>query len=334
MRVPGLCDLQVNGFAGVDFNDAALTAEAFDHACAAMLKTGVTTFLPTLITASPAELEARFAALDRAVAASRLGSAMAPGYHLEGPFLNPAPGFRGCHPHAAMTAPDAALVERLARGLTLPILLVTYAAENDPGHAFARAMTGAGRLVAIGHSDVDFATVRAAAEAGASLSTHLGNGLPQQLPKLANPVFAQLAEDRLAACFIADGVHLPPEAVRVMIRAKGLERSILVTDATAGAAAAPGDYTLGSLAIRREADGSVRDPATGGLAGAALTLDQAVRNVVDWGAASFEEALAMAGGNPRAALARANVGIEAGEVDWSEDRRVIRARIGATEIAA
>ena len=334
MRAAGLCDLQVNGFAGVDFNDAALTAEAFDHACAAMLKTGVTTFLPTLITAREGDLEARFAALDRAVAASRLGLAMAPGYHLEGPFLNPAPGFRGCHPHAAMTAPDAALVERLARGLTRPILLVTYAAENDPGLVFARAMTQAGRLVAIGHSDVDFATVRAAAEAGVSLSTHLGNGLPQQLPKLANPVFAQLAEDRLAACFIADGVHLPREAVGVMIRAKGQSRSILVTDATAGAAAPPGAYTLGSLAIRREADGSVRDPATGGLAGAGLTLDQAVRNVVDWGFASFEEGLAMAGAHPRAALARVCAGIEPGEVEWSADRRVARARIGATEIAA
>lgn len=334
MRTPGLCDLQVNGFAGVDFNDAVLTADAFDHACAAMLRTGVTTFLPTLITATADDLDARFAALDRAVATSRLGPVMAPGYHLEGPFLNPAPGFRGCHPHDAMTPPDAALVERLARRLTRPILLVTYAPEHDPGLAFARAMTAAGRLVAIGHSNVDAATARAAAEAGVCLSTHLGNGLPQQLHKTVNPLFAQLAEDRLMACFIADGVHLPPDVLRVLIRAKGLARSILVTDATAGAAAPPGDYTLGALAIRRQADGSVRDPATGGLAGAALTLDQALRNVVDWGAASFEQALAMAGATPRAALARTGVGIEPGAVEWSAERRVVRARIGATEIAA
>lgn len=336
MRTAGLVDLQVNGFAGVDFNDAGLTAAAFDHACEAMLRGGVTTFLPTLITATQPELAARFAALDRAVATSRLGPLMAPGYHLEGPFLNPAPGFRGCHPHAAMTAPDAALVERLARGLSRPILLVTYAPENDPGLAFARAMTAAGRVVAIGHADVDFALARAAALAGASLSTHLGNGLPQEMRKLANPLFAQLAEDRLAACLIADGVHLPPDAVRVMIRAKGIARTILVTDATAGAATAPGDYSLGALAIRRDAEGAVRDPASGGLAGSGLTLDQAVRNVVAWGAASFEEAVAMASAHPLAALAgaiaRFGVAPAPGEATWDDASRVARARVGDVEI--
>ena len=336
MRTAGLVDLQVNGFGGVDFNDAGLTAEAFDHACEAMLRTGVTCFLPTLITARPDDLAQRFAALDRAVATSRLGRVMAPGYHLEGPFLNPAPGFRGCHPHAVMTAPDAALVTRLAAGLARPILLVTYAPENDPGLAFARAMTAAGRVVAIGHADVDFALARAAAEAGVTLSTHLGNGLPQEMRKLDNPIFAQLAEDRLAACLIADGVHLPPDAVRVLIRAKGIERTILVTDATAGAAAPPGEYTLGALAIRRDADGSVRDPATGGLAGAALTLDQAVRNVVAWGAASPAQAVAMASARPRAALAgalaRFAVAEPPGEVEWGDDLRVRRARVGGIEI--
>jgi N-acetylglucosamine-6-phosphate deacetylase len=338
MRTQGLCDLQVNGFAGVDFNDAALTASAFEHACAAMLRTGVTTFLPTLITATPQALEARLAALDAAVEGSRLGRLMAPGYHLEGPFLNPGPGFRGCHPHEAMIAPDTALIERLAARARRPILLVTYAPERDPGFGFARAMTQAGRLLALGHCDVDFALARAAAQAGASLSTHLGNGSPQHHHKMRNPIFAQLAEDRLTACLIADGLHLPPEVVGVMIRAKGAQRVILVTDATAAAAAPPGDYTLGALAIRRAADGSVRDPATGGLAGSALTLDQAARNLADWGVAPFAQALDMASLRPRAALApaleRAGATGAPGAVDWTADRRVGRARVGDVEIAA
>ncbi len=114
LRTPGLLDLQVNGFAGVDFNDAALTADALDHALHAMLGTGVTACLPTLITAAPDTLAARLAALDRAVATSRLGPAMVPGFHLEGPFLNPAEGYAGCHPPGCMTAPDPALLERLA----------------------------------------------------------------------------------------------------------------------------------------------------------------------------------------------------------------------------
>ena len=207
MRTPGLVDLQVNGFAGVDFNDAGVTADAFDHACEAALRTGVTTFLPTLITATPQTLEARLAALDAAVAGSRLGRLMCPGYHLEGPFLNPAPGFRGCHPHEAMTAPDAGLIERLARVARRPILLVTCAPELEGGPAFVRALTDAGRVVAIGHSNLNFLQAREAAQEGATLSTHLGNGLAQEMRKLDNPIFAQLAEDRLAACLIADGVQ-------------------------------------------------------------------------------------------------------------------------------
>src|SRR5580692_11036744 len=117
MHSAGLIDLQVNGFAGVDFNSATLTAAAMDHALDAMLRTGVTTCLPTLITAPEDVLAARFAALDAAVAGSRLGPVMVPGYHLEGPFLNPAPGYAGCHPPEAMVTADPGMLDRLAAGL-------------------------------------------------------------------------------------------------------------------------------------------------------------------------------------------------------------------------
>ena len=335
MRSPGLVDLQVNGFAGVDFNDAALTAQALDHALEAMLATGVTTCLPTLITGTPDDLAARFAALDRAVATSRLGPLMCPGYHLEGPFLNPAPGFRGCHPFEAMIAPDAALVARLAAGLKRPILLVTCAPEREGGLDFVRAMHAQGRAISIGHSEVTFELARAAADAGATMSTHLGNGLPQQMHKLANSMFAQLAEDRLWGCFIADGIHLPPLALKSLLRAKGLARSVLVTDAVAGAAAPPGLYGFAGMTVERDATGAIRLPDTQTLAGSALTLDQAVRNVIDWGFATREEALAMASAHPLAAIADAlrahGVAPAPGETTWREDMKVARARVGDVE---
>lgn len=107
----------MNGFAGVDFNSASITPDALDHALHAMLRTGVTGCLPTLITAAEATLAARFAALDEAVARSRLGPIMVPGFHLEGPFLSPLDGCAGCHPPDAMVAPDSGLVERVAAGL-------------------------------------------------------------------------------------------------------------------------------------------------------------------------------------------------------------------------
>lgn len=331
---PGLVDLQVNGFAGVDFNDPAITPDALDQALEAMLATGVTTCLPTIITAHPRELVERFQALDKAVAGSRLGPLMCPGYHLEGPFLNPAPGYHGCHPPDAMTAARPELVGEIERGLSRPILMVTLAAEIEGAVALTRALAGAGKIVAIGHSAADFDQVAAAAEAGLSLSTHLGNGLPQSLHKLANPIFAQLAENRLMAGFIADGIHLHPKALKALIRARGFEGSILVTDAVVAAAAPVGHYCFAGMAVERMADGSVRQ-GDGLLAGSALCLDQAVRNLVAWGIATPAQAFAMASSHPlsaiRPALAAHGLALAAAEVEWSDDLFVKRVRLADLE---
>ena len=301
----GLIDLQVNGYAGVDFNDAGLTAGALDHALGAMREDGVAACLPTLITAPPEALAARFAALDRAVAASRLGPAMVPGYHLEGPFLSPEPGYAGCHDPAAMRAPDQALVEHLEAPLARPILLLTLAPELPGARALIRWATGRGKLAALGHTAATQAEIAAAVEAGARLSTHLGNALRRAQPKFDNPMMAQLAEDRLTASFIADGRHIPPFALKVLLRAKGAGRCLLVSDATAAAAAPPGRYRLGDMAIDSAADGMVRVPGTDRLAGSSLRLRQAVANLIAWGLATEAEATAMAREIPAALLAPA-----------------------------
>jgi N-acetylglucosamine-6-phosphate deacetylase len=324
--------LQVNGFGGVDFNAETLDAEVHDHALEAMLATGVTSCLPTIITASADDLAARFQALDRAVLASRLGPVMVPGYHLEGPFLNPGEGYHGCHPARVMIAPDVDLVQSLERRLKLPILLITIAPELPGSEAFVRTMTAAGKVVAIGHSAADAAAIARTAAAGAQLSTHLGNGLPRILPKLDNAIFAQLAEDRLYASFIADGIHLPRAALKVMLRAKGMERSILVTDAVSAAAAEPGLYPFAGMTVEFTKDGSVRVPGSPSLAGSGLTLDQAVRNLVAWGLASRVDAIRMASANPASlmslTLARHRRTLTSGAVEWSDALDVIGVRVG------
>ncbi|MGX1786030.1 N-acetylglucosamine-6-phosphate deacetylase [Bosea sp. NPDC055332] len=331
---PGLIDLQINGFAGVDFNDPAITPADLDRALEAMLATGVTHCLPTIITAHPHELIERFRALDKAVAGSRLGPLMCPGYHLEGPFLNPAPGYHGCHPPQAMTAARPELIAEVERGLKRPILMVTLAAESEGAVALTKTLADAGKIVAIGHSAADFDQVSAAADAGLSLSTHLGNGLPQTLHKLANPIFAQLAEDRLMAGFIADGIHVHPRALAALIRAKGFERSILVTDAVVAAAAPVGRYHFAGMAVDRMPDGSVRQEA-GLLAGSALCLDEAVRNVVAWGIATPQQAFAMASDHAlaaiRPALAAHGIVLAEGEVEWSDDLFARRVRLADQE---
>lgn len=319
----GLFDIQVNGYAGVDFNNPALTAAQMDIALDAMLLAGVTQCLPTIITAQPDELIERFAALDMAVSTSRLGPLMVPGYHLEGPFLNAADGYAGCHPPAAMGDPDEALIDRLDAVIGRPILLVTLAPERAGAIDFVNAMTRRGKATAMAHSAAGFATVRAAADAGMTISTHLGNGLPQHLPKLENTLLAQLAELRLAACLIADGHHMSPEALAALVRLKGAENCILVTDAVLGAASAPGVYSFAGMDVERTVEGAMVQPGRANLAGSALCLDAAVRNVVNWTGLPPGQAVAMASTAPRRALARSmkhhGIATRPGRLLWSSD---------------
>jgi N-acetylglucosamine-6-phosphate deacetylase len=323
LETAGLFDLQVNGFAGIDFNDEHLTPDGLDHALERMLATGVTQCLPTLITATEPELAGRFAALDAAVGRSRLGPIMVPGYHLEGPFLNPEPGFRGCHPAGAMRTHDKGLLERLTAKLRRPIRLLTLAAELPGAERLIAWAVTRGMLVSIGHSDAGAAVVERAAAAGARMSTHLGNGLPQMLPKLDNPLMAQLSEDRLVAGFIADGIHVPVPALRAMIRAKGPGRAVLVTDAVSAAATPPGRYEFAGMPIDGALDGSVRTPGPPRtLAGSALTLDRAVRNVVAWGITpDFAAAVSMASSAPARLLGLS----PRGRVEWTADGQVAAA---------
>ena len=315
MQTCGLFDIQINGYAGVDFNSAALTPDGLDHALHAMLRAGVTRCLPTLITATEAELCARLQALDRAIRSSRLGPLMVPGLHLEGPFLNPMPGYAGCHPAAAMVLPEPGLLARLMAETATPIRLLTLAPERTGAWATIAWARARGIAVAMGHTAATLADVAMAADAGLTLSTHLGNALPQPQPKFLNPLIAQLSEDRLHASFIADGIHIPPHALKVLLRAKGFSKCILVTDATAAADTAPGMYEFAGMRIEHAADGSVREPGSDVLAGSALTLDRAVRNVVGWGFACGADAVAMASSHPAALLGMTAV---LGQVVWDE----------------
>ncbi|MGB3387571.1 MAG: N-acetylglucosamine-6-phosphate deacetylase [Pseudaminobacter sp.] len=335
MITSGLIDLQVNGFAGVDFNSGTLAAAEVDRALEAMLACGVTTCLPTLITAKPDTLAARLKVLDDAVAASRLGPLMCPGYHLEGPFLNPSAGYAGCHPPSAMTAADPLLLDHLQKLSARPILLTTLAPEVEGGIEFVRQMSRRNMLVSIGHSACNFRLAEEAADAGAGLSTHLGNGLPQVLSKLDNAIFAQLAEERLVATFIADGIHVPPKALKALIRAKGHEASLLVTDAVSAAGAPPGSYGFAGMQVESHEDGSVRIPGAVGLAGSSLRLDEAVRNVVKWNIATFDQAIAMASTRVAEILGPAlrahGIALPESEIEWSADMTVKRVRVGGEE---
>ncbi len=313
-RSPGFLDLQVNGFAGVDFNDPRCTAGQIADAAAAMRKTGVTQCLATLISA-PLD---RFSTCARTVA--RSGEQSIVGIHMEGPYISPEDGARGAHPREDISPPSADDFARRQDAADGRIRLVTIAPEVPGALPLIERLVAQGVKVAIGHTAATPAQVRDAVKAGASMSTHLGNGCAQMLPRHPNFLWEQLAADELVAGLIVDGHHLPPATVKAMVRAKTPARSMLVTDATTAAGRPPGEYMLGSLRVRLDETGRVAVPGQPNLAGSALALDRAVGNTVRFTGLPLEVVLAMASTQPAAYL-----GIEpAGRLDLLWDAEAAR----------
>jgi len=311
----GFFDLQVNGFAGVDFNDPATSADDVRRAIDALGRTGVTRFLATLISA-PLD---QFSRCARTIAG--VSSPAIAGIHMEGPYISPQDGARGAHPREFVTPATIEDFEHRREAAGGLMRLVTVAPEVPGVLPLIEHLRAAGILVAIGHTAASPGEIRDAIRAGATLSTHLGNGCAQMLPRHPNVIWEQLAADELTAGLIVDGHHLPPSTVKAMVRAKGPGRSVLVTDATAAAGQPPGDYRLGALTVHVDATGRVAVPGQPNLAGSALSLDRAIANVVAFAGITLEEALEMASTRPAAA-----VGLAAGgsvDLQWDGTRLTV-----------
>ncbi len=294
---PGFIDLQVNGFAGADYNSPAATHEEIAHSITALFSTGVTRFFPTVITGSPERMSRALANLAAARESLEFGTAMA-AFHVEGPWISPDDGPRGAHLRAWVRPPDLDEFHRLQDFAGGQIRLVTMAPEWPGAMRVIESLVHEGIVVSIGHTAATPQQIRDAASAGATLSTHLGNGAHATLAKTSNYIFEQLANDRLSASFIADGIHLPDAFLRAAIRAKSIERSVLVTDAVAAAMCPPGDYELGDVLVTMKPDGRVVLRGGDRLAGSSLRMDRAIGNVIRAAGISLEDAIAMAAKNP------------------------------------
>ncbi len=296
---PGLIDLQVNGYGGEDVNAEDVSAETVLRLTEKMLATGTTTFLPTVITSS----EAKIAKALRAVAEARRRSSVVanaiPCVHVEGPHISPLEGYRGAHPLDHVRKPsleEFARWQEVSGGL---VGLITLSPHSLEAAEYIAAVSGQGVVVALGHTNASSEEIRKAVDAGARLSTHLGNGTTSMLPRHTNVVWTQLAEDRLSATFIADGQHVPADALKVMVRAKGVERSILVSDAVSVAGNPPGVYeTAVGGRVELHESGRLSLAGTEYLAGAVLPLKDGVARVCAMAGVTLAQALAMATVNP------------------------------------
>jgi N-acetylglucosamine-6-phosphate deacetylase len=294
---PGFIDLQVNGFAGADYNDPRTPLEEIARSLRVMFSTGVVQLLPTVITGAPENMTAALRNLTQAREQLPEGRAIA-GFHVEGPHISPDDGPRGAHPQQWVRPPDLDEYRRWQDVTHGTVKLVTLSPEWPEAPRYIEVLVRDGVVISIGHTRATPQQIRDAVSAGATMSTHLGNGAHSTLPRHPNYIWEQLADDPLTASFIVDGLHLPDSFLRVALRAKTIARSVLVTDAVMPAMCEPGDYMLGEVPVELKADQRVVLRGGTRLAGSSLRMDHAVANVMRIAGISLPEALTMATVNP------------------------------------
>lgn len=294
---PLLFDIQVNGLRGVNLQTASTKVQDVLAITDMLAWTGIKHWVPTIIT-SPIEMMLHTCRTVAEAMKEPAGARAIPGVHLEGPFISPEDGPRGAHPKRYVRKPDVAEFDRLYDAAEGKILYVTLAPELDNVEALIRHIISRGAKVAIGHHNATADQIARAVDAGACLSTHLGNGLASMINRHANPLWPQLADDRLAAALIPDLEHLPAHPMKIFVRAKGPERIVLTSDCVHIAGLKPGKYFLGGQEVELLASGRICLSGTDLLAGSSLGLLQGVVNAAHVTELTLEQAFQSAGPIP------------------------------------
>ena len=294
---PALIDNQINGYLGIEFSLPDLSVDNMKMIVSELYKTGVATFLPTIITGSHNSLLNSF----KNLATARKDSAVSisvPGFHLEGPYISPEDGYRGAHNLKDVRLPDWDEFQKLNEVADGKILQVTLAPEVDGAISFIEKCVENNIVIALGHHNANAAEIKRAVDAGAKTVTHLGNGCANSINRFNNPLWAQLAEDRLMSSLILDSFHLLPELVKVFYRAKGSERIILTSDMTMLAGMPAGNYNWDGNEVVLTPEGVIMLPSQNVFAGASLPLITGVGNMMKFTGCGLHEAINMATKNP------------------------------------
>lgn len=296
-------DLQINGYGGVDFNAPGLTVEQVIAVTDRLECDGTRGYLPTIVTGNP---ETTVETL-RVIAAARKRSARCErnilGVHLEGPFISSELGAVGTHPIEWVAKPSRELFDRFQDAGDGLVRLVTVAAEVPGMPEFVKWLSSQGVVVSLGHQMASTPDdVRPCIEAGAKAFTHLGNGIPNMIPRHDNIIFTALAEDRASVMFIPDGHHLPDAMLKVYTRAVPLKRLIAVSDAQYPAGMPPGEYDVCGAHARLEPNGLLWNPSRNCLVGATTPMAAMMKLLQDRIGLSMDECIAIGRDNPRALI--------------------------------
>lgn len=316
---PALIDIQVNGSYGYSINSDNTTAQDIAEIAKFLWKAGVGLFCPTVTTGSFKLLANSFRAITDACKDGRIARSILP-IHLEGPYISPEDGPRGAHKKEFVRNPDWDEFQKFQDLAEGEIGIVTLAPERPGAIEFIEKLVKANVIPAIGHTDAKKKDIDAAIKAGAKLSTHLGNGAHAMMPRHPNYIWEQLAADELWVSIIVDGHHLPPSVVKCMIRCKGLDKTILVSDAIVYAGKPPGTYDYTGRVVEVTPEKKVLLKGTPYLAGSALELFSGVEDVIKFSDVSLREAVDMASINPAKLLGISN---QVGSVEVGKDASLL-----------
>jgi N-acetylglucosamine-6-phosphate deacetylase len=294
---PGLIDNQINGYLGTEFSLPSLAGDDMTKVIDGLYKKGVTSFLPTVITASHESLINSFANLAKARRDTGIADSI-PGYHLEGPYITTEDGYRGVHSLKDVRKPDWDEFQKLNEAAEGRILQVTLAPEIEGAIEFIEKCVQNNIVISLGHYNATADVVKRAVDAGAKTVTHLGNGCANTINRFTNPFWMVMAEDRLMSSLILDGFHLLPEMVRTFYKTKGKDRIILTSDMTMLAGLPSGNYVWDTKNVVLTEEGIILSKEDNCFAGASLTLDVGVGNMMKFTGCSLEEAINMASKNP------------------------------------
>lgn len=307
----GYCDLQVNGYGGIDYNQDDLTAEQLRASCEKLRADGVAAVLATFITEDVATMAHRIQRLVKLRDRDPLAKEIIAGIHIEGPFLSPVDGYRGAHPRDAIRPAEVDTMHRLLDAGQGLVRLITLAPECDAGFKTIRYLAQQGLVISAGHTDASREQLQGALDAGLSMFTHLGNGCPLMMHRHDNIIQRALSlADRLWLCFIADGVHVPFPVLRNYLRLAGA-RAIVVTDAMSAAGLGPGRHQIGRWDLLVGDDLAVWAPDRSHLVGSAMTMPQAAANLSKALGLSAKQIERLTSTNPRRAIALGPVNLRA-----------------------
>jgi N-acetylglucosamine-6-phosphate deacetylase len=294
----GFVDLQVNGWMGTDFMNPDLTLDKILEITKELASRGTAAYCPTFVTGDPEIYKRNLSIFARAAEDQYLSSHIL-GLHIEGPFISSEPGAIGAHPRKFVRNPDIRLFDRMMEWSGGTVKILTLAPELPGAEKLIRHAVERGVVVSIGHHMANDEELMVAVEAGATLATHVGNGIPNMIHRHANPLWWLLACDSLSGLFITDGHHLPDDFIKVALRAKTLDHFVVTSDASTLAGMPPGKYTIfGSLEVTIDSTGLIYSEQSKGLAGSHSTMIECMNHLASMAMLTEKELWQVGRDNP------------------------------------